>query len=117
MKDQEILKKLREVYQDCQQQAVVLSQHHPSLHHGFVADMQFASTYGAFLANIKMDHGVDLETESIASRLVSALEKNDTHAISQIRAEMYTALDEMKPEQYASYVFLSCFPSIYEAMK
>lgn len=117
MKDQEILKKLREVYQDCQQQAVALSQHHPSLHHGFVADMQFASTYGAFLANVKMNHGVDLEENSIASRLVVALEKNDTHEISRIRAEIYASLDAMKPEQYSSYVFLTCFPSIYEAMK
>ncbi len=117
MKDQEILKKLREVYQDCQQQAVALSQHHPSLHHGFVADMQFASTYGAFFANEKLNHGVDLEEDSIANRLVSALEKNDTHEISCIREEIYTALDAMKPEQYSSYVFLTCFPSIYEAMK
>lgn len=117
MKDQEILKKLREVFQDCQQQALQLAQHHPKTYHGFVADMQFASTYGAFLANIKMNHGVDLEEDSIARRLINALEANDTHSISLLRAEIYNALDGMNPEQYASYVFLTCFPSIYEAMK
>ena len=116
MKDQEILQKLRAVFVECQQQTLVLIKHHPLTHHGFVADMQFASTYGTFLANIKMNHGIDLEANSIAQKLIDSIEKNDTHRISQIRSEIYQALDNMPTEQMASYIFLTCFPSIYEAM-
>ena len=116
MNNPEILQKLRDIYKDCQQEAVKLMQHHPSQHHGFVADMQFASTYGAFLAQIKMTYGVDIENDSIAQKLIKAMEKTDTHTISEVRKEMYAALDDMKPEQMPSYIFLSCFPSVYKAM-
>lgn len=116
MNEEEILLKMRAVFQDCQKQAVVLNQHHPSTHKGFVADMQFASTYGAFLGEVKIKHGVDLEGDSIAQRLVGALAKTDSHTIGLIREEMYSALDQMQAEHYASYVFLTCFPSIYKAM-
>lgn len=116
MNEQEILKKMRAVFADCQKQAVLLTQQHPSLHKGFVADMQFASTYGTFLGDIKVNHGIDLEIDSIAQRLVEALSKTDSHTIGLIREEIYSALDQMQPEQYASYIFLTCFPSIYQAM-
>ena len=78
--------------------------------------MQFASTYGSFLGHIKLQHGIDLEDKSIASRLVTALSATDSHTIGQIREEIYTALDGMKTEQYASYIFLTCFPSVYKAL-
>lgn len=116
MKDQEILQKLRSIFLECQQQALVLIKHHPLANHGFVADMQFASTYGTFLANIKMRHGIDLEANSIAQKLLHSIKKNDTHSISQIRTEIYQALDKIPTEQIASYIFLTCFPSIYESM-
>lgn len=116
MNDQNILKKLREIFQDCQTQALELSNHHPKMHHGFVADMHFASNYGAFLADIKMNHGFDFEKDSIAHRLIHALENTDTPEISRIRKEIYVALDSMEGSQKASYVFLTCFPSIYKAM-
>jgi hypothetical protein len=116
MNEEEILHKMRAVFQDCQKQALALTQHHPSLHKGFVADMQFASTYGAFLGEVKINHGVDLENDSIAQKLVDALAKTDSHAIGLLREEMYAALDQMQPEHYASYIFLTCFPSIYKAM-
>lgn len=116
MNEQEILQKMRAVFLDCQKQAALLTQQHPSLHKGFVADMQFASTYGAFLGEIKVNDGIDLETDSIAQRLVDALSKTDSHTIGLIREEIYNALDQMQPEQYASYIFLTCFPSIYKAM-
>ena len=116
MKEDDILHKMRAIYQDCQKQAVAMTQHHPSLHKGFVADMQFASTYGSFLGEIKINHGVDLEKDSIAQKLVDALATTDSHAIGLIREEIYGALDQMQPEQYASYIFLTCFPSIYRAM-
>jgi hypothetical protein len=113
----EILQKLRAVFSDCQTLAVTLSQQHPSTHHGFVCDMQFASTYGSFLANIKMNHGIDMEKDSLAARLVNALAKTDSHTIGKIREEVFANLDGMKPEQYPSYLFLTCFPSIHEALK
>jgi hypothetical protein len=116
MNDQDILQKMRAIFQDCQKQAVIFVQNHPSLHKGFVADMQFASTYGGFIGEIKVNHGIDIEKDSIAQRLIDALSKTDSHTIGLIREEMYQALDEMKPEQYASYILLSCFPSIYKAM-
>lgn len=116
MKEDDILQKMRAVFADCQKQAVALTQQHPSIHKGFVADMQFASTYGAFLGEIKLNHGVDIEKDSIAQRLIVALEKTDSHNIGLIREEIYAALDQMQAEQYASYIFLTCFPSIYKAM-
>jgi phenylpyruvate tautomerase PptA (4-oxalocrotonate tautomerase family) len=116
MNEEEILHKMRAVFQDCQKQALALTQQHPSIHKGFVADMQFASTYGAFLAEVKINHGVDLEKDSIAQKLVDALAKTDSHAIGLLREEIYIALDQMQPEHYASYIFLTCFPSIYKAM-
>lgn len=116
MKEDDILHKMRAIYQDCQKQAVAMAQHHPALHKGFVADMQFASIYGAFLGEMKINHGVDLEKDSIAQQLVDALAKTDSHAIGLIREEIYAALDQMQPEQYPSYIFLTCFPSIYRAM-
>jgi Fe-S protein assembly co-chaperone HscB len=61
-------------------------------------------------------NGIDLENDSIAQRLVDALAKTDSHAIGLLREEMYAALDQMQPEHYASYIFLTCFPSIYKAM-
>jgi ABC-type microcin C transport system duplicated ATPase subunit YejF len=48
--------------------------------------------------------------------LISALEKTDSHTIGLIREEIYDALDKMQAEQYASYIFISCFPSIYKAL-
>ena len=116
MNEQERLQALRAIFQDCQQQVLTLLNHHPTLNKGFVADMQFASTYGTFLANIKMNHGVELEEDSIAQRLLSAIQANDTHQISQIRSEIYASLDSMQTEQMPSYVFLTCFPSIYKAI-
>ena len=116
MNEQEILQKMRAVFQDCQKLAVLLVQQHPSTHRGFVADMQFDSTYGSFLGEIKVNHGIDLEKDSIAQRLVDALSKTDSHTIGLIREEIYAALDQMQAEQYASYIFLTCFPSIYKAM-
>lgn len=116
MNEQERLQALRAIFQDCQQQVLTLLNHHPTLNKGFVADMQFASTYGTFLANIKMNHGIELEAGSIAQRLLSAIEANDTHQISQIRSEIYASLDSMQTEQMPSYVFLTCFPSIYKAI-
>jgi hypothetical protein len=112
----DILLKMRAVFQDCQKQAVILVQQHPSIHKGFVADMQFASTFGTFLGEIKIKHGIDIEKDSIAQRLISALEKTDSHTIGLIREEIYDALDKMQVEQYASYIFISCFPSIYKAL-
>ncbi len=112
----DILLKMRAVFQDRQKLAVILVQQHPSIHKGFVADMQFASTYGTFLGEIKVKHGIDIEKDSIAQRLIVALEKTDSHQIGLIREEMYSALDQMQAEQYASYIFISCFPSIYKAM-
>ena len=116
MNEQEILQKMREVFRDCQEHALVMTKHHPSVHKGFVADMQFASTYGSFLGNIKIKHWIDIESDSIAQRLIDALAKTDSHSIGKIREEIYAALDEMKVEQYPSYVFLTCFPSIYKAL-
>ena len=58
----------------------------------------------------------DIEKDSIAQRLILALEKTDSHQIGLIREEIYSALDQMQAEQYASYIFISCFPSIYKAM-
>jgi hypothetical protein len=63
-----------------------------------------------------VNHGIDLEKDSIAQRLVDALSKTDSHTIGLIREEIYAALDQMQAEQYASYIFLTCFPSIYKAM-
>jgi hypothetical protein len=116
MNEDDILHKMRAIFQDCQKQAVALTKHHPNLHKGFVADMQFASMYGAFLGEVKINHGVDLEKDSLAQKLVDALAKTDSHAIGLLREEIYSALDQMQPEQYASYIFLACFPSIYKAM-
>ncbi len=116
MNEQERLQALRAIFQDCQQQVLTLLNHHPSLNKGFVADMQFASTYGTFLANIKMNHGIELEPDSIAQRLLDCIKANDTHQISQIRSEIYAALDGMQAGQMPSYVFLTCFPSIYKAI-
>ncbi len=112
----DILLKMRAVFQDCQKQAVILVQQHPSIHKGFVADMQFASTFGTFLGEIKLKHGIDIEKDSLAQRLINALEKTDSHTIGLIREEIYDALDKMQAEQYASYIFISCFPSIYKAL-
>ncbi len=81
----DILLKMRAVFQDCQKQAVILVQQHPSIHKGFVADMQFASTFGTFLGEIKLKHGIDIEKDSIAQRLICALEKTDSHTIGLIR--------------------------------
>jgi len=116
MNEEEILHKMRAVFQDCQKQALALRNNTPAFIKASLQTCNLQVLTGLFWERSRSTTVLILKRIQSHQKLVDALAKTDSQAIGILREEIYLALDQMQPEHYASYIFLTCFPSIYKAM-
>ncbi len=113
IEDQQLMEKIREIYELVGKLANEIRLKSPSWPPGVLGGAEFSVLISAFLASLKKHYGLSVENDSMASRVLNAIEHHDMEVLSLIMEKTVSTLHQLSENDSSGFMFHFFWPQLY----